>query len=106
MFCLGWAATGKQLFSQPRKANSHATANGSSLIESFPPPPVDRTAKVQVSPLVAERKNAGPEYTSISTGKLLQQIDGSGWLYRFAIAPDERTAALEYAIPNVEKGPQ
>ena len=75
------------------------------VIETLPSPPAkakppaDGETVVIVTAQQPEYRNTLRIY-QLSTGKLLQQIDGPGYLHRLAIAPDERTLALEYAIKN------
>jgi RNA polymerase sigma factor (sigma-70 family) len=81
------------------------------LIETLPSPPAkardrpaDRETVVGVTTEQPEVRNALKIY-QLATGKLLQQIDGPGYLHRFAVTPDERTLALEYAIKNASAVP-
>ena len=104
------AITGKRILWRPLGEEGELSRDGERLfvIESLPPPPpkakgklpADPAKTVKVSPLQTEVKNALKIY-QLSTGKLLQQIDNPSRLHRFAVSPDERTLALEYAIPNV-----
>jgi WD40 repeat protein len=106
-----WDVTsGKLILRRPLGEEGEISRDGERLflIESLPLPPPQAKAKlpadtetVIVTPVQPEVKNAFKIY-QLSTGKLLQQIDSRSRLAHFAVAPDERTLALEYAIPNVK----
>jgi RNA polymerase sigma factor (sigma-70 family) len=103
------AVTGKRILWRPLGEEGELSRDGERLfvIESLPStpprakarPPADKGKSIKVvvgAPVPPEVKNALRVY-QLSTGKLLQQIDNASRLCRFAVAPDERTLALEYA---------
>jgi RNA polymerase sigma factor (sigma-70 family) len=103
------AVTGKRILWRPLAEEGELSRDGERLfvIESLPPtppkakakPPADMGKSVTVvvgAPVPPEVKNALRVY-QLSTGKLLQQIDNASRLCRFAVAPEDRTLALEYA---------
>jgi RNA polymerase sigma factor (sigma-70 family) len=107
------ASTGKLILRRFQGEEGEISRDGERLfvIETLlPPSPVVNDKQPALPEIVRfpapkpEVKNALRIY-QLSTGKLLKQIDGSGVLFRFAIAPDESALALEYVIPNVKTDP-
>ena len=106
------AVTGKLILRCPFGEEAEISRDGErAFVSEFQPlrpeattrPPVGESAGIldRYRDLTEGKKvkNALNIY-QLSTGKLLRQIEGPSRLAHFAIAPDERTLALEYAVPN------
>ncbi len=95
------AQTGKRLLRRPLGWEGEFSRDGDRLfVLEFPPP---RSNSILDSFLeIAEGKNVknALRIYQLSTGKLLQQIEGSSFLDHFLLSPDERTLALRCAVPN------